>query len=275
VADQVLVADCSSTDETLAIAQAHGARVVQRAWVNYATQFNWALTQLDGDTDWVLRLDADEYLTPELAAEIRARLPGLGPEIDGVYCGRRMTFQGRLIRFGGGSHPGAAAGPLWAGAALQVGLRSETQRCPVRNLPMLGFQPSLRLWYPGTYPHLGGGDQGEGPTQGVTVGAQQVQDGRRLALAGEAGEAIQDDAGVDQALAEHQLPEILVGGQQKGTAAVGKVQNLVVVDSGVELLDIDGAVTRRPQGRDDRRVHILVGDQVQPLFPQAASAAIG
>ena len=101
VADQVLVADCFSTDETLAIAQAQGARVVQRAWVNHATQFNWALTQHDGNTDWVLRLDADEYLTPGLAAEIRARVPGLGPEIDGVYCGRRMTFQGRVIRFGG------------------------------------------------------------------------------------------------------------------------------------------------------------------------------
>jgi hypothetical protein len=44
--------------------------MVQRAWVNYATQFNWALTQLDGDTDCVLRLDADEYLTPGLGAEI-------------------------------------------------------------------------------------------------------------------------------------------------------------------------------------------------------------
>jgi hypothetical protein len=140
---------------------------------------------------------------------------------------------------------------------------------------MLGFRASLRLWYPGTYPHLGGGDQGEGAMQDFTVGAQQVKDGRGFALAGEAGEAIRDDAGVDQALAEHQLPEILVGGQQKGTAAVGKVENLVVVYSGVEFLDIDGAVTHRPQGRDDRCVHSLVGDQVQPLFPQAASAAIG
>ena len=55
----------------------------------------------------------------------------------------------------------------------------------------------------------------------------------------------------------------------------GEVENLVAVDSGVELLDMDGAVTRRTRGRDDRCVHILVGDQVQPLFPQAASAAIG
>jgi glycosyltransferase involved in cell wall biosynthesis len=103
VADQVLVADCFSTDDTLRIAEAHGARVVQRAWLNYASQFNWALTQLDADldTDWVLRIDADEYLTPELAAEIQALLPRVGPEVDGVYCERRMTFQGQLIRHGG------------------------------------------------------------------------------------------------------------------------------------------------------------------------------
>jgi len=101
VVDGVLVADCFSTDETVAIAEAHGAQVVQQSWVNYATQFNWALTQLDPDTDWVLRIDADEVLTPQLAAEIRERLPGLGADIDGVFVGRRMTFQGRMIRHGG------------------------------------------------------------------------------------------------------------------------------------------------------------------------------
>lgn len=101
VADSVLIADCFSTDDTLRVAQEHGTRVVQREWVNYATQFNWALTQLDADTDWVLRIDADEVLTSALAAEICTRLPGIGPEVDGIFCGRRMTFQGQLIRFGG------------------------------------------------------------------------------------------------------------------------------------------------------------------------------
>jgi glycosyltransferase involved in cell wall biosynthesis len=101
VADSVLVVDCCSTDNTLAIARQHGARVVQHTWVNYATQFNWGLEQLEPGTDWVLRIDADEYLTPELAAEIRRELPGIGKEVAGVYCGRRMTFQGRLIRHGG------------------------------------------------------------------------------------------------------------------------------------------------------------------------------
>ncbi|MCM8624869.1 glycosyltransferase family 2 protein [Accumulibacter sp.] len=101
IVSQVVVADCHSTDSTLEIARRHGARVVQRAWINHASQFNWALTQLDPDTDWVLRIDADEVLTPELASQIRVKLPELGPEVEGVYWGRRMTFQGRLIRHGG------------------------------------------------------------------------------------------------------------------------------------------------------------------------------
>ena len=98
---EVVVVDCFSTDSTVEIAHNHGARVIQHAWVNHATQFNWALTQLDADTDWVLRLDADEVLTPALVAEFQAALPSISPEIDGVHCGRRMTFQGRLIRHGG------------------------------------------------------------------------------------------------------------------------------------------------------------------------------
>ena len=98
----IVVVDCYSTDTTLDIARAHGARILQHAWINHATQFNWALTQLQADnTDWVLRLDADEYLTPELQQAIRNTLPGIGSQIEGVYCGRRMTFQGKLIRHGG------------------------------------------------------------------------------------------------------------------------------------------------------------------------------
>lgn len=99
--NQVVVADCFSTDRTLKIAHAFRARIIQHEWINYAVQFNWALTQLDPDTDWVLRIDADEYLTPELVEQIRTVLPDLGSGVDGVFVGRRMTFQGRLIRHGG------------------------------------------------------------------------------------------------------------------------------------------------------------------------------
>lgn len=97
----VVIVDCYSTDATLTIANAHGARVIEHKWVNHATQFNWALSQLDADTDWVLRIDADEYLTPELLEQFKACLASVGTGFEGVYCGRRMTFQGRLIRHGG------------------------------------------------------------------------------------------------------------------------------------------------------------------------------
>ena len=101
VTPHILVVDSFSTDDTVAIAASHGARVVQNRWINYARQFNWALSQLGDDIDWVLRLDADEYLTSELQDEICRRLPSLGEDIAGVCCGRRMAFQGRLIRHGG------------------------------------------------------------------------------------------------------------------------------------------------------------------------------
>jgi glycosyltransferase involved in cell wall biosynthesis len=101
IAPEVLVVDCFSTDRTLEIAGQYGARVVQRAWVNHAAQFNWALTQLGANVDWVLRIDADEVLTPELVDQIRTRLPSLGSEVEGVLLDRRMAFQGRLIRHGG------------------------------------------------------------------------------------------------------------------------------------------------------------------------------
>jgi len=101
VVDGVLVADSYSIDDTLKIAEEHGVRVVQNPFINQATQFNWALTQLEEDTDWVLRIDADEYLTPKLVAEISDRLPNLDSGVNGVFFDRRMTFQGSSIRFGG------------------------------------------------------------------------------------------------------------------------------------------------------------------------------
>ncbi len=99
--DEVLVVDSFSTDDTVNIAEKMGARVLQHAFVNQAAQFNWALTQINSDIEWVLRIDADEYLTPELSEEIRVYLPTAGVDVDGIYFGRRIAFQGRLIRYGG------------------------------------------------------------------------------------------------------------------------------------------------------------------------------
>ncbi len=101
VVDEVVVVDSYSSDKTLDIARQGGARVLQKHWVNHATQFNYALTQLEQDVDWVLRIDADEYLTPELACEIQQEITRVPDRVEGIYLRRRMTFLGRLIRHGG------------------------------------------------------------------------------------------------------------------------------------------------------------------------------
>lgn len=100
VVDEVVIVDCFSSDETLKIAYDYGARVLQHEWINHATQFNWALKQLQG-VDWVLRIDADEVVTPRLSEQIRQTLPHLDSDVKGVYISRRMAFLGRPIRHGG------------------------------------------------------------------------------------------------------------------------------------------------------------------------------
>ena len=98
IAKQIVVIDSGSTDRTVEIARRLGAEVLVHPFVTQAQQFNWALTQLPDDTEWVLRLDADEIVSAELARAIRAQLPALGPEKVGVYLNRRICFLGRPIR---------------------------------------------------------------------------------------------------------------------------------------------------------------------------------
>jgi glycosyltransferase involved in cell wall biosynthesis len=100
-ASEVLVIDSGSTDDTVALALAAGARVETNPWINYATQMNWGFGQVAPDSQWVMRLDADEIVSPALADEIRDKLAGLGPDVDGVHLGRRMSFMGDVIRWGG------------------------------------------------------------------------------------------------------------------------------------------------------------------------------
>ncbi|MGH1579308.1 glycosyltransferase family 2 protein [Planktotalea sp.] len=101
IADRCLVVDSGSCDHTVSLAKQAGADVLENPWINYATQFNWALDHLPKGTEWVLRLDADEIVTPELAREINDQLASFGEATTGVYVSRRMTFLGRAIRWGG------------------------------------------------------------------------------------------------------------------------------------------------------------------------------
>jgi glycosyltransferase involved in cell wall biosynthesis len=71
-ADAILVFDSFSTDATVALAKEAGAEVIQHPFANYASQRNAALKAAQGQAEWVLFVDADERVTPELAAEIQA-----------------------------------------------------------------------------------------------------------------------------------------------------------------------------------------------------------
>lgn len=97
-ADEIVVVDAESTDATAAIAREFTDRVLVRPWPGFAAQKNFALAQATGD--WVLSVDADEEITPGLAAEIRARL-GAGSEAAGYRIPRRNIFWGRWVRHGG------------------------------------------------------------------------------------------------------------------------------------------------------------------------------
>lgn len=101
IADRCLVIDSGSTDRTVELAEQAGANVLLNPFVTHSQQFNWALQQLPSDTEWVLRLDADEVVTPVLATEIRDCLNNLPPDTNGVSVARRMNFMRRRIRWGG------------------------------------------------------------------------------------------------------------------------------------------------------------------------------
>lgn len=98
--DEIFIVDSFSTDRTIEIAQSLGAQIFTNAWINYATQFNWALDNLPISGDWVMRMDADEYVMEELAHEIDYHLPSLDSSITGVYVTRRVYFMGKWIRHG-------------------------------------------------------------------------------------------------------------------------------------------------------------------------------
>lgn len=96
-ADERLVLDSGSTDATVALAEALGARVLRTDWPGYVAQKNRALAEARGE--WVLSIDADERVTPALAASIRSALASPGA-VDGFRVSRRGWWLGHRLGHG-------------------------------------------------------------------------------------------------------------------------------------------------------------------------------
>jgi glycosyltransferase involved in cell wall biosynthesis len=101
-ADEIVVVDSGSTDGTVEVARAFGAKVFSEAWKGFALQKNSAIDKCTGT--WVLSLDADEELTDGLQAEIRNMMEAdsqITPQVDGYRLRLRHVFLGRWMRYGG------------------------------------------------------------------------------------------------------------------------------------------------------------------------------
>jgi len=112
--DDIVVYDSMSEDRTLEIAKAKGARVVQRRFDNYAAQRNAALTTVQYKNPWVLMVDADERVPPELAREIEMTVGGAGADVALFRMRRKDFFLGKWLRRSSGY-------PSWFGRLIRLG----------------------------------------------------------------------------------------------------------------------------------------------------------
>lgn len=97
-ADEILVVDSGSTDGTLAVAEGHGARIIKQKWLGYGAQKRFAANQ--ARSRWVLCLDADERVSPDLRARLQSVLQS--PAHAAYAMRRRNRFMGRWLRHGEG-----------------------------------------------------------------------------------------------------------------------------------------------------------------------------
>ena len=98
--ERMVVIDSFSTDRTAELAKAHGAEVLQHSWKNYSDQFQWGLDNARPTTDWILRLDSDEYIEEGAQQDLRARLAALPADVTGLQLKLKVIFQEQWIRHG-------------------------------------------------------------------------------------------------------------------------------------------------------------------------------
>lgn len=103
VCDDIIVIDSYSNDDTAAKAQRwKKVRFFENDWVNHSKQVNWALDHCEIQTDWVLRLDADEIISDDLSRELfKLKNRGIPSDVNGILINRKIHFQGRDLLWGG------------------------------------------------------------------------------------------------------------------------------------------------------------------------------
>ncbi len=99
IADEILIADSGSSDRTMDIARKYKCRIIEREYINSANFKNWAIPQ--ATHGWVLIVDSDERVSPELASEISETLQNDTPEFDGYFIKRRNYIFGKLVKRSG------------------------------------------------------------------------------------------------------------------------------------------------------------------------------
>ena len=98
---RMIVVDCGSTDQTVALARENGAEVLYHEFEYYARQFNWGLDNANIDTQWVIRIDADEQFPPELCEEIaRECAAHAQDDVNGMTLEATYFFLGRALTHG-------------------------------------------------------------------------------------------------------------------------------------------------------------------------------
>lgn len=96
----IIVVDSYSTDDTCKLAVSLGAVVLQNKFINHSNQINWAIENSKISTEWILRLDADEYITEELGLSLNLTLEKCKPNVMGFTINLRRIFMGRWLRHG-------------------------------------------------------------------------------------------------------------------------------------------------------------------------------
>ncbi|VAW70383.1 hypothetical protein MNBD_GAMMA10-3120 [hydrothermal vent metagenome] len=99
---KIYVLDSGSSDRTVEIAESYGCIVHKGQWKSFSEKLNWGLSEIEFNTPWVMRLDADEYITDNLLQEILSgALERIKQNVNGIWVGRRIHFLGKQIKYGG------------------------------------------------------------------------------------------------------------------------------------------------------------------------------